>query len=242
MILKGSDYLNNVKSYFIILITFVIVGVALVLQLEQDLDVSDEIGSPLNRIHDKEMTDLRKANEDMRLKIVEMRQLINEYEGEGSSENIILKDLKTQVRKFRLSYGNIKAQGPGIIITLEGATDENIAFIVEQRKHLINLVNELKVFGAEVISINNHRITNRSDIVLAGNHINVNATPIAPPYVIQVIGDTQTLKRYVDYRTVLFDVMRNDQINSDIKYVESIEIPAVIREKSIQFLRVNEEN
>lgn len=233
--------MKNIKTNIIILLTFVIIGVALVLQLDQEFNVSDELGSPLNRIQDQEIIDLRKANEDMRSRIIQLRQELDEYEEASSFENPILSNLKTQVRKHRLVAGNVAVQGPGIKITLEGTTDENIAYIVEQRRFLINLVNELKVFGGEVISVNNHRIVNRSDVVLAGNHINVNKTPIAPPYVIRVIGDTNNLKRYIDYRTVLFELMERDNIYSDIEFKDNIEIPAITREKSIQFLQVNEE-
>ncbi|QUH24674.1 DUF881 domain-containing protein [Serpentinicella alkaliphila] len=228
--------------HIIILLSFIIVGVALVLQLEQDFNVPDEPGSPLNRIQDQEIIDLRKVNEDMRTRIVQLRQQVDEYEEESSSENLILSNLKAQVRGYRLIAGNVNVKGPGVIITIEGSTDDNIAYIVEQRRYLLNLVNELKVFGAEVISINNHRIINRSDIVLAGNHINVNATPIAPPYVIRVIGDTQNLRRYIDYRTVLFELMQRDNINYDIKFTDDVEIQPITREKSIQFLQIAEEN
>jgi len=233
--------LNKIKTNIIILLTFIIIGVALVLQLEQDLDISDEPGSPLNRIQDQEIIDLRKVNEDTRARIAQLRQQVDEYEQEGSSESILLADLKSQVGNYRLIAGNMSVKGPGIVITLEGITDENIAYEVEQKRYLINLVNELKVFGAEVISINNHRIVNRSDIVLAGSHINVNATPIAPPYIIKVIGDTQNLKRYIDYRTVLFELMKKDNINSNIQFLDEIEIIPITREKAIQFLRVKEE-
>lgn len=228
--------------HIIILLSFIIVGVALVLQLEQDFNVPDEPGSPLNRIQDQEIIDLRKVNEDMRTRIVQLRQQVDEYEEESSSENLILSNLKAQVRGYRLIAGNVNVKGPGVIITIEGSTDDNIAYLVEQRRYLLNLVNELKVFGAEVISINNHRIINRSDIVLAGNHINVNATPIAPPYVIRVIGDTQNLRRYIDYRTVLFELMKRDNINYDIKFTDDVEIQPITREKSIQFLQIAEEN
>lgn len=233
--------MNKIKTNIIILLTFIIIGVALVLQLEQDLDISDEPGSPLNRIQDQEIIDLRKVNEDTRARIAQLRQQVDEYEQEGSSESILLADLKSQVGNYRLIAGNMSVKGPGIVITLEGITDENIAYEVEQKRYLINLVNELKVFGAEVISINNHRIVNRSDIVLAGSHINVNATPIAPPYIIKVIGDTQNLKRYIDYRTVLFELMKKDNINSNIQFLDEIEIIPITREKAIQFLRVKEE-
>ena len=75
--------------------------------------------------------------------------------------------------------------------------DTNIAEIMEEKRYLINLINELKVFGAEMLSINNYRIVGRTEIVLAGNHINVNGVSIAQPYIIQAIGDPNSLKRYV---------------------------------------------
>ena len=61
--------------------------------------------------------------------------------------------------------------------------------MIDYNRILLNIVNDLKANGAKFISINNQRINKYSEIILAGNHININSTPIAQPYNIKVIGD-----------------------------------------------------
>lgn len=54
---------------------------------------------------------------------------------------------------------------------------------------LLSLVNKMKDAGAEAISINGQRIITTTEISLAGNNVNINTVPTAPPYVIKAIGN-----------------------------------------------------
>ncbi|WP_242824177.1 DUF881 domain-containing protein [[Clostridium] dakarense] len=100
--------------------------------------------------------------------------------------------------KSMLSYTNLDNEG--IIIKIDALNEDtgNIANFVDYNKILINLINEIKINGGEFISINDQRINQYSEIVLAGSHININSVPIAPPYEFKVIGNTQKLKKYID--------------------------------------------
>lgn len=209
------------------------------------INALSDMGNPLQLpleggVQVQEVADLRKANEDMKTKIMELRTQVEAYEEERATENIVLKDLKTKVNEYKMLAGYQMVEGPGIEITLESSFEENIAELVEQRKYLINLINELKVSGAEVISVNNHRITTRTEVTLAGDHINVNATAIAPPYIVRAIGDIEGFERYVTYRTLLFDLMQGDGINTNIQFNEEVRIPALSKEKPIQFFETTE--
>ncbi len=199
--------------------------------LEFSIDTGDEL---------QEVADLKKANEDMRAKINDLKEQVESYEIERATENIALKDLKLKVSDFRILAGHHELVGPGISITLTSIAEENIADIMEQKRYLVNLINELRMTGAEGLSINNYRITSRSEVTLAGNHINVNATAIAPPYVIKAIGNPSAFKRYATYKTLIFELMEEDGISTEVDYPEEILIPAVKKEKPVQFLQAVE--
>ena len=168
------------------------------------------------------------------------RSQIDTMEKERVVESVPLQKLKGNVDEYKVIAGYTNVSGPGINIVLDSNLEENIAEIIEGRKYLINLVNELKVFGAEVISINGNRLVGRSEIALAGNHINVHGKPIAPPYVIQAIGNVDRFKRYVDHGTIIFELMESNGIKSNIKFSNNIKIPASMKEKPMQFLKVVE--
>jgi len=194
-----------------------------------------------NEIEAQEVMDLTKTNEDMKTRIEDLKKQINTLEQERAVESVPLQKLKTNVDGYKFLSGYSQASGPGIIIVLDSSVGHNIAETIEGRRYLINLVNELKVFGGEVISINGIRIVGRSEITLAGNHINVHGKPIAPPYVIQAIGDIDSFKRYAEHGTILFELMASDGITSNIKFSEDITVPALVKEKPVQFLKTTQE-
>ncbi|WP_204402199.1 DUF881 domain-containing protein [Alkaliphilus hydrothermalis] len=193
--------------------------------------------SPKKDMEVQEITDLKNSNKQMRERIKELRSAIETYEQEIAGDNLILKNLKEDVNYYQLKAGHRGAEGPGITITLEGFGGENIANAVENKKYLLILINELRFFNAEILAINNYRITGRSEVTLAGSHINVNGSPIAPPYRIQAIGDPRAFQRYVEHGTLIFEYMSSDGIRSNIQFEDNIVIPAIQRERTIEFVK-----
>lgn len=194
-----------------------------------------------NEIEAQELTELKKTTEDMKVKITDFRDRVEELEKERADEDISLKKLKTIVDEYKFLAGYSSVSGPGIIIVLESSIEANIAEVMEGKRYLINLINELRVFGAEVISINNYRIVGRTEVTLAGNHINVNGTSIAQPYIIQAIGAHDSFKQYVEHGTILFELMELDGITSNIKFSDNIKIFPLTKEKPLEFLKAVDE-
>lgn len=219
-----------------------IFGIVVGVHMDTLGDMKDSFPLPFDKeVEIQEVVDLRKVNQDMREEIKELKTRVEGYEEERATENIALKNLKSKVKEYKILAGYEDVSGAGIIITLESNLDENIAEIVEYKKYLISLINELRMSGAEVISINNHRITSRSEVTLAGRHINVNTTAIAPPYAIRAIGDGIEFERYIKHKTLLFDLMQGDGIISKVEFAEEIIIPSLSKEKPIEFFEIKEE-
>jgi len=204
--------------------------------------VGGDFTSPYkSEIEAQEVADLTKTTEDMKVRIKDLKKQIDELEQERALESVPLQKLKATVDEYKFLAGYSPASGPGIIIVLESNLEKNIAEVIEGRRYLINLINELKVFGGEIVSINGNRIVGRSEITLAGNHINVHGKPIAPPYIIQAIGSIDAFKRYVEHGTILFELMASNGITSNIKFSEDITIPTLTKEKPLQFLKIVDE-
>ncbi|SET27940.1 Uncharacterized conserved protein YlxW, UPF0749 family [Natronincola peptidivorans] len=239
VLIKGSETLKKPHFSIIAFVAFTIFGTIIGIHIDVLGEINEEFPLPFSGDTEvQEVLDLRKANQDMKTRIEELRTEINNYEEERATENIVLKNLKTKVNENRMLAGHEAAIGPGIKITLESTLEENIAIIVQQKKYLINLINELRMSGAEVIAVNNHRITARTEVTLAGIHINVNTMPIAPPYTIKAIGNMDGFRRYVNFRTLLFDLMQGDGIHATIEFEEEMKIPALTKEKPIQFFDI----
>ncbi len=241
---KGCESLKNNTIFIICLfLLFTLFGVIVGIQLNTDVpSEGDDFNFSLNREAEaREIAELKKANEDTKNKILDLGKLIDQYEQEKITDSIPLSKLRNEMQHYRFLSGHTAAAGPGMVITIEGMMGDNIAPLMEEKKYLMTLVNELKIFGGEVLSVNNVRLTARSEITLAGSHINVHTLPVAPPYVIQVIGNVNSLKRYVEHQTFIFEFMKVDGLQVNIEYLDDIKIPSIIREKPLQFIRPIEE-
>lgn len=120
-----------------------------------------------------------------------------------------LSDIQGELTWLKRRAGLTQVTGPGITVILDdnaavAATvkaTEPFAFdpsnYIIHDKDLLYLVNDLKIGGAEAISINNQRIISSSDIRCVGTVILVNSTRLAPPYEVKAIGDPEKLVDYV---------------------------------------------
>lgn len=132
-----------------------------------------------------------------------------------------------QVNTLKEILGYIDVKGSGLLINIDAINDEmgNIANSIDYNKILLNIVNEIKVNGGEYVSINNQRLNQYSEISLAGNHININYTPIAQPYNINVIGDVDKLTDYINKKNTYLDSIGNNyQLRVETKIEKNITI------------------
>ncbi|RQD69938.1 MAG: DUF881 domain-containing protein [Tindallia sp. MSAO_Bac2] len=233
--------MKNKQPQILMLLFFMISGILLGLNMDanQHLEAQDPLAISGNTEGFQEIKDLKKVNDDMKQRIELLREEIQTVEMERSEGNLAIQKLMGEIAEYQMLAGHQEVKGPGIEITLEGMFEENIAELVERKKYLVTLANELRTHGGEVISINERRITARSEITLAGNHIQINGYPIAPPYVIKAIGNQNEFQRYVQHRTFIFDLMHGDGIVSKIEYKDELIIGKPAREKSVQFIEAN---
>ena len=93
--------------------------------------------------------------------------------------------------------------GPGVQITLSDAPPGQIPAgatpndLVIHQQDIEDTMNALWAGGAEAMTVQGVRITNRTVIRCIGNVILVDGTSFSPPYVIQAIGDPDTLRATV---------------------------------------------
>lgn len=90
--------------------------------------------------------------------------------------------------------GAVPVTGPGVVITVDDASNRSGAEGLVYDTDLVRLVNGLRQAGAEAISINGRRITTLTPIRTAGSAITIDYVSQSPPYVIEVIGDPTTVQ------------------------------------------------
>jgi uncharacterized protein YlxW (UPF0749 family) len=99
---------------------------------------------------------------------------------------------RSRLQRLGLRTGFGAVEGPGVQVTLNSAADSAGSQLVRDAD-LTLLTDALWAAGAEAISVNGQRLTVLSAFRNVGIAVLVNTRPINPPYVLDVIGDADSL-------------------------------------------------
>ena len=116
--------------------------------------------------------------------ISETKQKINEYHQKTASLEETKELLEKELAHTNKLVGKTNVVGEGVIITLIDNEERQIEYT-----DLLSLMNELKLAGAEAISINEKRIVNMTEIVEVNGMILINEERVTSPYTVKAIGN-----------------------------------------------------
>lgn len=222
----------NSKNSGVVVIGVLALLVGLVISAQIQTTQGSDIGGliPIAKAQGFE-AELKKVRLEKDAALQELQQLefrIAEIEKEKADEDILLSGIIKDLEKYRIAAGVVDVRGPGVTITLEDPvpTDQyqqESSFIMENSELLVSLVNKLKDAGAEAISINGQRIISQTEISLAGDNVNINTVPTAPPYIIKAIGNPDTIESTITIRFGIIEQMR-DRFGLQVKIEKASEV------------------
>nr|WP_243099101.1 DUF881 domain-containing protein [Clostridium sp. MF28] len=174
----------------------------------------------------------------------EKKDKIRNYAQNDKKNDKILDDMKTQISDYKSFIGSNNVEGPGIILKINDGTtnalEENTDEINNKLLHdndMALVLNELRVAGAEAISVNNHRILPWSGVICNWAFLGFDDGGMEyAPFNIYAIGDPEKLKAalledgshvkqlmlrklYVDIKVVDKIIMPPTTANSNVKYM-----------------------
>ena len=126
--------------------------------------------------------------EETEKKLEETNEKINEYKNTTTSVQETESLLDEELEQTNKLVGKTDVTGEGVIVTLKDNNSKQI-----EDTDLLYLLNELKLAGAEAISINDKRIVNMSDIVMVNDIMLINGERVSSPFVVKAIGDQKYL-------------------------------------------------
>ncbi len=153
--------------------------------------------------------------------------------------------MKRELAKIKRFAGLSTVSGPGVELVVQSHPEQAGSGTVPDitDEHLLKMVNELYNAGAEAIAINDQRITAVSEIRLAGNHINVNGTPVSPPYHITAIGNASALKSRLELKSGLVEYLLSEYgISVEAQEKNEVVIPAFSGELYFEYAKTVKEN
>ncbi|ROR90797.1 DUF881 domain-containing protein [Nocardioides aurantiacus] len=101
--------------------------------------------------------------------------------------------IRNRIQSLGARAGTLAVTGPGVRVVADDAPGSTTDRTTVLDSDLQRLVNGFWEAGAEAIAINGQRLTNLSTIRVAGGAITVNARSLRAPYVLQVVGNPDTL-------------------------------------------------
>lgn len=181
--------------------------------MEDDLSIETEELSQLNQLKEEKQR--------------ELDAFLNIKKTEKSSE--LLTDILLH-RKMQAGYQKVK--GKGVIIELmdsedEVADGENPNNLLIHDQDILILLNDLKVAGAEALSVNGQRIVAESEVKCSGATITINGTTYGQPFIVKAIGDPKQLEAAVLSPDSYGDILQklyHIKVKTEIK--DSVEIVA----------------
>lgn len=228
---------NNEASIFVF-IASIIIGILIALNInlkgttrsfQMSAKQYQDAYNQKNKLYG-EVSNLRDSNS-------KMMEKMNKYKYDDTKSEKITQDINDEANSNKMEVGLSAAKGKGVKITLrdgtidttEGYEYENTQLILLRTIHdddMIRVVNELRVAGAEAISIGGQRVLPNTAILCNWAFLNINGVQIpGPSFEVYAIGDPDTLDsilkrddgfiRSLMNRGVEISIEKKDNINID---------------------------
>ncbi len=176
--------------------------------------------------------------EQKKLQIQEYQQALRE----GTLEEV----LATEVGRQKMNSHLTPLQGPGVKVILEDSEreldeGEDPNNLVIHDLDVLNILNDLRRAGAEALAINGQRVTGQTQIKCQGATITVNDVTYGQPFIIEAIGDPDTLNAAINAPTSYAYILREYyEIPVGSKISDEIIIKALEREPSVNYIELQE--
>lgn len=220
-----------------------LVAVSLILGLILSIQfktVSQSVGEgamPTQRAQEL-ANDLRKAQSEMESQLRHIQDLeakIEQYEKGGIENDIYAEALYRDAMKYRSLAGYTDLKGEGIVLEINDPPVD-IQYgdgfsIVDELDLILQVISILNAAEAEAISINEQRYTAFTEIVRAGNHIEINGVSTSSPITIKAIGNPSIMESALSIKWGIVWQLRNYDYIVHLTQDKEVQIPRYRRVK-----------
>ena len=144
-----------------------------------------------------ELASWKSKYDEISTKLQDTEEKISNYRNDIENNEKSSQLLEQELIETEKYLGYTDLEGEGISVKLDDTEYKQV-----ESSDILSLVNELRLAGAEAISINDKRLIYKSYIsyINEGNFITVNGNRIVEPYVVKAIGNTTHLESSVSQK------------------------------------------
>ncbi|MBR6504777.1 MAG: DUF881 domain-containing protein [Clostridia bacterium] len=173
--------------------------------------------------------------EEVNKKVEETTIKTNEYKEKVNNNQEASELLQKELSQLNMLIGKTDVIGQGIVVTLTDGEGESYKTI--SAYDLIHLINELKLAGAEAISINDERIMNMTDIADVSNtFIVISGQRVVSPYIVKVIGNQAYLESALITKNGFVDTLKASEKEVTIEKSNNVKINAYKGEIELKYV------
>lgn len=198
----------------IITVFSLILGLFIAIQVNMKLETYRPVNIDSLQLAKSEIENIKK--EMIELEALEKHKLeeLNVLHNISKGDDNIIDILNSDLEKNKMYSGVSELKGPGIEIAMYDNQEvrdwwfdinEDVIHDVD----ILNILNDLRIAGAEAISINGERVMATSEIKCGGPIIRINERSSGTPFVIKAIGDTKLLMASVSASGTNGDILKN---------------------------------
>ncbi|WP_332647976.1 DUF881 domain-containing protein [Lysinibacillus sp. 54212] len=224
------------RKYFILLVVCIITG--FIIGYSYNISKDDRKESALSNLNYQqgetyraELIQQQERNKELAQELSDLQEKIREYEKRYATNEERYEELVEQAEQLRLLLGELPSVGEGISVTLkDGQYDGNTSnpndYIVHE-SHIFKVIQELKISGAEAIAINGQRLKTNSYISCNGPVITIDGQQYPAPFVIEAIGNPDSLISSLEISGGTVDQLLNDQVVITLEKHSQITMPSI---------------
>ncbi len=225
------------KNSVFLIVIFFLVGVVMAVAVKniatRDIPVQRDFFDVKTLYNQDLIADnLKNKNAELERKIAsEQEHLRLHQEAAAQLENGVsaVEDIEAyldeEIQNHQIVDGSVAIEGPGVRITLADSdkvveAGENPNKFLVHNSDILSVINELKAAGAEGIQINNIRLTSKSHIDCGGAVINIDNEISSHPFVIEAIGDADSMYTYLNSEESIIQLLKYWEIKVNIEKSE----------------------
>jgi uncharacterized protein YlxW (UPF0749 family) len=192
--LRDAFHRRPTRGQIVAALLLAVLGLAATVQVQDNASEDDLTGARQADLIAL-INSLTLATERARAEIEQLEQTRDELRGTARDSSAALEAARDQEEVWAILAGTVPVEGPGVRATVSSADQVGT-------DQIVNGLHELRDAGAEAIEINDRvRVVAQTAVASLpeGQGIVVDGETLTPPYVIDAVGDPQTLAAALDF-------------------------------------------
>jgi len=208
---------------FVIVVTG-LVGFLLVSQLRGTQRFSQRLSAENEGDLARILSSLNTQADALRDEISTLKLQLVDLEASSRNDQAAAQADAEQLQALEVLAGTLPVNGPGVSVSIDDPAG-SVGYDT-----MIDVVQELRDAGAEALAVNGMRVGANSAFSVKDGKLQLDTTPLTPPYKVQAIGQPATLEGGLKIPGGALDSLRSLKgVVTDVQRVARLDLPALAK-------------